>query len=206
MNLKTAFCIRQNIISLEKAFELRKAKTVPIGTIKEYGKYGKFQKTANGWKRIKGNKKEKTILESEKKVVVKKEPEKIKRGFVTGGKDQRGHYYEIYVNPSEYDLKEINKNAPKEDKDFFRGYITENGDLYIWDVNVLHRDALNTLSSDVFHNEKYTEDYSSREFKYGISLEGTSKTMRVNTDRINDSYLKLARNKNPSIDIRNKYT
>jgi hypothetical protein len=144
------------------------------------------------------------------------ESEKIKRGFIAGAHGYRNRYYEIYINPTERDLKEINKNAhEEEEKNSYRAYITKNGDVYVWNSGLLHEEGLKVLDKDVLHtNGKTVEEYNDyeagivdneSEFKNGV-IAGCYNGLpnfhvHVIQGTLQDSakeFIKKARIKNPS--------
>jgi hypothetical protein len=61
----------------------------------------------------------------------------------------KGSYVEIYLNPTIDELKKYFKEGA-------RGILTSNGDLLVWELQILHHYILKTLEEDLF---KHYPDY-----------------------------------------------
>lgn len=59
----------------------------------------------------------------------------IKKAEIYGGTNNNGQYYEIYKNPTQREINEINKQAQFGS---VRGIIAGNGDVFAWAGDIVH--------------------------------------------------------------------
>lgn len=126
-------------------------------------------------------------------IKIRRFKEDWRHGFLFGE-----DYIEIFVNPTTKELISAGSGA--------RGYITEEGNLFIWDGKIIHAQALIELDKELGSYSDYLKDYTKEKYELGIPITRIKNTNKFtyefkNITKKMKNKINKAKKKNPLLKI-----